>query len=134
VSNPAAAAPALSLHTFAQDDSTGVRCMVVQCKGQLIAGSAGILHAEVKRLVPETKRIVLDLTGVTRMDSMGLGTIVSSYVTAKAAGCDMKLINLGKRIGEIFRIANLSSLFEHYTDMQIAAGINQIGRDRDRDA
>jgi anti-sigma B factor antagonist len=133
VSSPADAAPALSLNTFAQDDTTGVRCMVVQCSGELIYGSAGILHTEVKRLIPETKRIVLDLTGVTRMDSMGLGSIVSSYVTAKASGCDVKLINLGKRISEIFRIANLSSLFEHYTDMQIAAGVNQIGPDRDRD-
>jgi anti-sigma B factor antagonist len=108
--------------------------MVVQCKGRLIAGSAGSLHTEVKRLIPETKRITLDLAGVTQLDSMGLGMIVSSYVTVKAAGCDIKLINLGKRLREIFLMANLSSLFEHYGDLQIAAGLNQVGSAEDRDA
>jgi anti-sigma B factor antagonist len=119
VSDPAAV---LSLHTFAQDDA-----MVVQCRGKLIAGVAGTLHAEVRRLIPQTHRIILDLTDLTQMDSMGLGTIVSSYVSAKSAGCDMKLINLRKRIRDLFTIANLSSLFELYGDVQIAAGVNQIG-------
>jgi anti-sigma B factor antagonist len=119
VSSPAGV---LSLNTVAQDDA-----MVVQCKGKLTAGSTAALSAEVRRLIPQTRRIVLDLTDLTQMDSMGLGTIVSSYVSAKSAGCDMKLINLRQRIRDIFTIANLSSLFEVYGDVQIAAGVNQIG-------
>lgn len=102
-------APQLSLHTFQQDDA-----MVVQCRGKLVAGVADILQNEVKPLIPQTKRIVIDLSDVTHMDSSGLGTIVSLYVSAKGAGCDMRLINLGKRIRDLFRIANLLTLFELY--------------------
>jgi anti-anti-sigma factor len=45
---------------------------------------------------------------------MGLGTIVSLYASAKANGCDLKLINLSKRVREIFRVTNLLSVFEIY--------------------
>jgi anti-sigma B factor antagonist len=99
----------LTLQTFAQDNAT-----VVKCSGKLVAGVTGILYDEVKPLIPRTKRIVLDLTDLTQMDSLGLGTIVGLYVSAKAAGCDLKLINLSKRVRELFSITNLLSLFEVY--------------------
>jgi anti-sigma B factor antagonist len=109
VSDPAdVLTPQLTLHTFPRDGA-----IVVRCSGQLVAGLTGTLTAEVKPLIPQTKRIILDLSDLTKMDSLGLGTIVSLYVSAKAAGCDLKLINLGKRIREIFSIANLLDLFEH---------------------
>jgi anti-sigma B factor antagonist len=102
-------APHLILRTFPQDDA-----IVVQCIGQLVAGLTGTLAAEVKPLIRRTNRIILDLSALTRMDSLGLWTIISQYVSAKAAGCDLKLISLGKRIYELFRIAKLSALFELY--------------------
>lgn len=112
MSNPADVPTALlNVRSFRQDDA-----MVVQCSGELVSGQTSTLYTEVKRLIPSAKRIILDLTGLTRMDSLGLGAIVSLYVSAKAAGCDLKLINLGKRVRELFIIANLESLFELYGD------------------
>ena len=101
----------LDLHSFTQADAT-----VVKCSGELTAGVTGVLHSEVKRLIPKNSRIVLDLTDLARMDSMGLGTIVRLYVSAKASGCKLELINLSQRIRELFRIAKASSLFEVYGD------------------
>jgi anti-anti-sigma factor len=65
----------------------------------------------VKALIPQTKRIVLDLTDLTHMDSMGLGTLVRLYVSARAAGCDLELVNLGKRIRQLLGMTNLMSFF-----------------------
>jgi anti-sigma B factor antagonist len=101
--------PHLSLRTFPRGDA-----IVVQCVGQLVAGLTGILAAEVKPLIRRTNRIILDLSDLTRMDSLGLWTIVSQYVSAKAAGCDLKLVSLGNRIYELFRVAKLLALFERY--------------------
>ena len=84
---------------------------VVRCRGKLVAGVTDILYAEVSQLIPGTKRIVLDLTDLTHMDSMGLGTVVRLYVSARAAGCDVKLINLGTRIRHLLSISNLLSVF-----------------------
>ena len=72
--------------------------MVVECSGRLIAGGTDPLRSEVKSLFPRTKHIILDFTNLIQVDSMGLGSIVSLYVSAKAAGCDLKLINLSKRV------------------------------------
>ena len=58
---------------------------VVRCRGKLVAGVTGVLYAEVSQLIPNTKRIVLDLTDLTHMDSMGLGTVVRLYVSARSA-------------------------------------------------
>lgn len=88
--------------------------MVVECSGRLISGGTDPLRSEVKSLFPQTKHVILDLTNVTVMDSMGLGAIVSLYVSAKAAGCDLKLINLSKRVRELFKVTNLLSVFEIY--------------------
>jgi anti-sigma B factor antagonist len=104
----------LSLRTFAQGDA-----MVVECSGRLIAGTTDPLRGEVKALFPRTKHVILDLTNVTQMDSMGLGSIVSLYVSAKAAGCDLKLINLSRRVREIFRVTNLLTVFEAYGEHSI---------------
>ena len=72
-----------------------------------MAGVSGELHTAVAGLMPNVKRIVLDLTGVDYMDSLGLGTIVRLYVTAKAAGCELQLINLGKRIRDLLGVTHL---------------------------
>jgi len=99
----------LSLRISKQGDAT-----VVECSGRLISDATDQLRSEVKGLFPKTKRVILDLTNVTQMDSMGLGAVVSLYASAKAAGCDLKLINLSKRVKEIFRVTNLLSVFEVY--------------------
>ena len=99
----------LSLLIYRQDDA-----IVVECKGRVISGGTDELRREVKGLFARSQRVILDLTNVTQMDSMGLGAIVSLYASAKAAGCDLKLINLSKRVREILSVTNLLSVFEVY--------------------
>jgi anti-sigma B factor antagonist len=121
--------PTLSLTVSSPDESAGADTILVKCSGKLIAGTTEILRTAVKPLISQAKRIVLDLTDLTRMDSLGLGAIIGLYVSAKATGCELKLINLRRRIREVFHIANLLPLFEYYGDLQIAAGVNQIPLD-----
>ena len=103
--------PVLSLQTYIEGNST-----VVKCSGKLIAGLTDALRAEVKSLIPNAKRIILDLTDLEKMDSMGLGTVVGLYVSAKAAGCDLVLVNLSKRVRELLRMTNVWSVLEVYGD------------------
>jgi anti-sigma B factor antagonist len=102
-------APLLSLSTHIEGDAA-----VIQCSGKLTAGLTGILRDEVKRLIPQSKKIVLDLTHLTQMDSLGLGTIVGLYVSAKASGSTLILIHLSQRVRELFRITNVWSVLEVY--------------------
>jgi anti-anti-sigma factor len=45
------------------------------------------------------------------MDSMGLGALVRLYVSARSAGCDLELVNLGKQVGQLLRTTNLMLVF-----------------------
>ena len=95
--------------------------VVVACSGWLVAGVTGVLYGEVKPLLGRDRRVVLDLTDLTKMDSMGLGTIVRLYASARSASCDFELINLSARVRELFGITGLLSILgecgEHRTRM-----------------
>ncbi len=84
---------------------------IVRCHGKLVAGVTNVLYGAVRPLMPDAKRIVLDLTDLTHMDSMGLGMLVRLYVSAKSAGCTIELINLGPRIRQLLGVTDLLSMF-----------------------
>jgi anti-sigma B factor antagonist len=86
----------------------------VKCHGKLVLGVCDLLSREVRPLIPNTKRIVLDLTDLKQMDSMGLGTIVRLYVSAKSGGSCLVLVNMAPRIRQLVGITNLLSVL---TDM-----------------
>lgn len=86
--------------------------VVVRCHGKLVAGVSDMLYNETRKLLPGTKRMVLDLTDLTRMDSMGLGALARLYVSARSAGCALQLINVGRQVRELLGITNLLSVFE----------------------
>jgi anti-sigma B factor antagonist len=102
-------APAAAL-TLEIDRYAG-SAVVVRCHGRLTAGVTDILHAQVHPLIPDSKRVILDLTDLATMDSMGLGAIVRLYVSARASGCSFELINLGPRIRQLLGITNLLNVF-----------------------
>jgi anti-sigma B factor antagonist len=84
---------------------------VVRCHGKLVAGVTDILSSRVTQLIPTTQRIVLDLSGLKHTDSMGLGTLVRLFVSAKSAGCSLELINLSQQIRHLLGLTNLFSVF-----------------------
>ena len=86
--------------------------VVVICSGKLTAEIAAEFKQEVRALIPQTKRIVLDLNEVGFIDSSGLGAIVGVYVSAKKATCELQLINLSKKIREMLGMTKLLSVFE----------------------
>jgi anti-sigma B factor antagonist len=102
-------APAMNSLTFSVERKGNAA--LVHCRGRLVAGLCGEFYDKIHDLIPVNKRIVLDLTDLAFVDSMGLGTLVRLYVSARSAGSCLELINLGKQIREILGITNLLSLF-----------------------
>jgi anti-sigma B factor antagonist len=84
---------------------------VVKCNGRLVSGVHDQLYAQILELSPQKKRIVLDLTDLARVDSMGLGTLVRAYVHCRSAGCSLELINLGPQVRQLLGMTNLMSVF-----------------------
>ena len=83
---------------------------IVHCTGRITSDTRESLKTTVKPLISESKTVVLDLTNVSFIDSSGLGTIVGLYVSAKAANCELRLINLNQRLKELFSITRLGEV------------------------
>ena len=93
---------------------------LVHCRGRLVAGVCNVLYTKIHPLIPEYKRIVLDLTELKFVDSMGMGTLVRLYVSARSGGSCIELINLGKQVRELLGITNLLSLFGDMCEKGVA--------------
>jgi anti-anti-sigma factor len=84
---------------------------LVLCRGKLLSSTSELLYVPVAKLLPNHRRIVLDLSGLTQMDSMGLGALVRLYISARSRGCSLELTNLGKKIRDLLILTNLISVF-----------------------
>jgi anti-anti-sigma factor len=84
---------------------------VVRCSGKLVAGFTELLYAPVSQLLPTHKHLILDLAGLTHMDSMGLGALVRIYVSASTKGCSLELRHLGKKVRDLLIMTNLLPAF-----------------------
>ena len=82
---------------------------VVDMDGRLVAGTGDkALRDTVNQLVADdTKKILLNLSNVRRIDSAGIGELMASVKLAKRFGCDARLLNLQ---GQVLRILQLSQL------------------------
>jgi anti-sigma B factor antagonist len=84
---------------------------VVKCYGRLVLGTSEELYQAVKPLLPQTKVVIVDLAGLTYVDSMGLGTLVRLYASSRQEGCEFKLLHLGKQLRNVLKMTNLLSVF-----------------------
>ena len=95
---------------------------VVRCHGRLVSGVNDILYNQARQLMPEAKRVVLDLTDLAHVDSTGLGTLVRLYVHSRSVGCSLELINLGPKVRQLLGMTNLLSVFTIIGEHNIKIG------------
>jgi anti-sigma B factor antagonist len=87
---------------------------VLDLKGRVrIVGSTIALHRSVRCLVDEGKtQILLDLEGVTDIDSGGLGELISSLRTVTNRGGTFKLVHVTEKLRELMSITKLLTVFD----------------------
>ena len=101
--------------TLKMETRTADGITIVNCTGKVVFGDeANALRTTLTKLLTDTKHIVLNLSGVTYIDSGGLGTLVGVYSSARAGGADIKLVGLGQRLRDVLAITKLATVFELY--------------------
>ena len=102
---------------------------IVSCSGRIMFGDeANALRDALKKVLSSTRYVVLDFSGVTYIDSGGLGTLVGVYSSARSGGADIKLTGLGPRLRDVLQITKLATVFEVYdTDQQAIAAFRRGG-------
>lgn len=87
---------------------------VLALTGKLTSDDSGQLKGKVVSLMDAGRtQIILNLSGVTYIDSSGLGEMVSCHTTAKQKGA-VKLAQMGKRIQDLLVMTKLMMVFDVY--------------------
>ena len=92
---------------------------IVHCKGKITAENSGEFQRQIRDLIPEsrgeiattTRRIIVDLSNVTHVDSTGLGALLRAWTAAQNKGCELEIANLNPRVEKLVEITRLDTVF-----------------------
>lgn len=99
-------------------DVNGVEILKLEGKITIGAGDQQ-LREVISGMVNEGKiKILLDMSGVTTIDSSGIGELVGSYTTVANRGGKLKLLHLPAKLNELLHITQLITVFEVYENEQ----------------
>ena len=91
---------------------------VLDLKGRSrISGNMIALHKSIRALILEKKTLILlNLTGVTSIDSCGLGELVASQISVENKGGEIKLLGLTETLHDLLTASRLLTVFDAYDD------------------
>jgi anti-sigma B factor antagonist len=88
---------------------------VLELSGKITLEHAGELKGKITSLIGGGKpQIVMNLGGVSYIDSSGLGELVSCHTTATREKASVKLANLGKGAKQLLVMTKLYTVFSIY--------------------
>jgi anti-sigma B factor antagonist len=88
---------------------------VIACSGRIVEGDeSAALDSYIKRLLPLQPHIVLDIGGVSFVDSAGLGLLVRLQTRARAASGDLKLCAVADPIRRVLSVTKLDTVLPAY--------------------
>jgi anti-sigma B factor antagonist len=92
---------------------------IIKVEGKITIGAG---DQQLRDVIASTtsKKILLDLSGVTTIDSSGIGELVGSYTTVTNKGGKLKLLHLPAKLNELLHVTQLITVFEVYENEQEA--------------
>ena len=112
-----------------RDADRGV--VIVDLTGDITLGNGNVFLKQTLRSLAEQNQIkvLLNLAGVSYIDSSGLGELVAGYTAIGKARGELKLLNLTDRVKDLMMITKLLTVFEAYDDEAIAVASFRIDED-----
>jgi anti-sigma B factor antagonist len=90
---------------------------IVAVSGDITLNKGGdvLLKDKINSLLQQgKKKLLLDLGGVSYVDSSGLGQLVQVYTTTTNNGGILKLLNVSKRLSDLLVVTKLVTVFESH--------------------
>jgi anti-sigma B factor antagonist len=96
------------------------KTVVITLTGKLMLNPQGdrIVSTVEERLAEGVRRIIFDLSGVTAIDSTGIGRFIASFNKIMAAGGDMRMAGATGHVLHSFRISLLDKVFSFYPTLE----------------
>ncbi len=107
----------MTIETYQKDQVT-----VLTLEGDVMGGpEALLLNETINQLLDKgVTKLVLDLSGVERMNSSGLGIMINALGNFKQNGGNLKLAALNPRINHLLKVTRLTAIFEVYDTVDAA--------------
>jgi len=101
---------------FSKRESEGVT--VLEPKGKITIGAGDVaLRGALDEIIQGgASKVLLDLKGVKKMDSSGLGELIAAHNSVTAVGGVIKLMNLPPKLHGILGITQIVSVFDVFDD------------------
>jgi anti-sigma B factor antagonist len=104
--------------------------VVIDLQGKLVSGIGDEILREALREVMADgwKKVVLNLSGVSAIDSSGVGELVAGLRTAKNVNAQLKATQLGGRVQHVLGLAQILPLLNVYpTEEEALASFESEG-------
>ncbi|HUI09876.1 MAG TPA: STAS domain-containing protein [Bacteroidota bacterium] len=108
----------MAIKTSTLDNGIGL----IEAKGSLVGGeeTVELRQAVAGFLDREYSKLLIDLSGVTYLNSTAIGVLVSSHASYSRKGWHIKLCGMNKNITNIFVITKLTLVFDVYDSREEA--------------
>jgi len=103
---------------------------ILQVGGRLVMdeGIAPVLQDRVAALVASGRpQLLLDLSGVTSIDSGGIGALASMHIHTARRGGGLKLLSPSERVDRVLRMTHLIDAFEVFDEEKAAIASFEAG-------
>ena len=96
--------------------------MMLDLRGRITLGpETEMVRNKLKELLSAGHhQIIVNLGEVTYLDSVGLGTLIGAFTSARNVGGSLKLLHLPRGVQQLLQVTRLSTVFEIYEDLATA--------------
>ncbi len=91
---------------------------ILEVKGKITIGAGDVALREAIQgaLDAGGMKILVNLGGVSTIDSSGIGELVSAYTSASNSGAKLALVQLPPKVQDILQITQLVTVFDVFDD------------------
>ncbi|HCW53893.1 MAG TPA: anti-sigma F factor antagonist [Clostridium sp.] len=96
--------------------------LIVNLSGELDHNSAESVRVKVDNKIDEDNitKIILNFSGVTFMDSSGIGAVIGRYKKVSNIGGKLCVVEVNKNVDKIFDLAGLYKVIKKYSTVNEA--------------
>src|SRR5262245_415012 len=104
-----------------QTQTVGDRLLLSPREPLLAGGAAEAFETQLRQLVRSGhKNLVVDLSGVTAIDSAGIRSLVRGHTSAQRAGGSLRLAAARPAVSKVLEMSHLASVFESFETVDAA--------------
>jgi anti-sigma B factor antagonist len=98
-------------------ESGDVAILDLRGRSTISGGESQLLSSHIQKLVADGKRkLLLNLTDLTQVDSTGVSIIARTYVSLRGQGGDLRLLRPGGHVLDVLKPLHLQRLIPSFED------------------